>query len=167
MDWSKVNLGAVGGVVGELANALVRQPRGKGGAYARLIFGGLLGWHMFYLEKTGRGVLYILSFIALMFGWLPRVPLLGYFLRLLLGVLGWYGIIPIVQYIGAGALIVFFVLDMLTLWHQVDKFNAEVYAYNEKYKIAAKVGRGVSTVLSTGGQIQQIRGQMQQQKNHD
>jgi hypothetical protein len=122
---------------------------------------------MFYLEKTGRGVLYILSFIALMFGWLLRVPLLGYFLNLLLGVLGWYGVIAIMQYIGAGALLVFLVLDMLTLWHQVDKFNAVVYAYNEKYKIAAKVGRGVSTALNTGGQIQQLGNQLQQLRNND
>jgi TM2 domain-containing membrane protein YozV len=165
MDWTKVNLGAVGGVVGELANALERQPRGKGSAYARLIFGGILGWHMFYLEKTKRGVLYILSFIALMFGWVFRIPLLGYFLNLLLGVLGWYGIIPIVQYIGAGMLIVFFVFDLITLGRQVDKFNAAVYAYNEKYKTVAKVGRKVSEALSYGSQIQQLGSQIQQLKN--
>jgi tetratricopeptide (TPR) repeat protein len=116
----------------------------KGGAYARLIFLGLTGWHMFYLDKTARGVLYLLSFAALMFGWILRIPLLGYFLNLLLSILGW-SIIPMVQYVGAGALIVFFVFDLITLWHQVDKWNATHETGN---LIGNRLGRAASCAIS-------------------
>jgi TM2 domain-containing membrane protein YozV len=101
MGWVNVFLGAV------LAAEV--QCKKKGGAYAQLIFLGLVGWHMFYLEKTMRGILYILSFAALMLGWFLHIP-------------------P-AQYAGAGALIVFWVFDFFTLGHQVNKWNA-VHAGN-------------------------------------
>jgi hypothetical protein len=132
--------------VAKVAINLFEVPRKeRGGAYVRLIFLGLVGWHMFYLEKTARGVLYLLSFTVLMFEWILRIPLVGYFLSLLLNVLGWYGIIPMVQYVGAGALIVFWFFDLFTLWRQVDKWNATHETGN---LLMNRVGKAASHAIS-------------------
>jgi tetratricopeptide (TPR) repeat protein len=138
-------MGFWGDMAGMALNAAEVPCRKRGGAYARLVFLGLVGWHMFYLEKTVRGVLYILAFAALMFGWILRIPLLGYFLSLLLSILGGFRIIPMVQYIGAGALIVFWIFDLFTLWHQVDRWNATHETGN---LILNAAGRAASQVIS-------------------
>jgi TM2 domain-containing membrane protein YozV len=131
-------------VAGALYNAFEVPPKEKGGAYARLIFLGLVGWHMFYMEKPGRGFLYILSFAAMMLGWILRIPLLGFLLTLLLDLFS-TSIIPMTQYIGAGALIVFFVFDLITLGHQVDKWNATHETGN---LIGNRAGKALSNVIS-------------------
>jgi TM2 domain-containing membrane protein YozV len=93
------------GLLGDVVNAFEVPKKGKGSAYGSLIFLGLLGWHEFYLGKKLRGVLYIIGFILLMYGWnMAIVPL---------------------AYISAGALVVFFLFDLFTLGKQVDKWNAE------------------------------------------
>jgi TM2 domain-containing membrane protein YozV len=93
--------------VGGIVNAFDVPRKEKRGAYARLIFLGLLGWHEFYLAKTARGVLYIVSFAVLMLGRFLHIPIALYAL-----------------YAGAGALIVFWLFDLFTLGRQVDKWNA-------------------------------------------
>jgi tetratricopeptide (TPR) repeat protein len=116
-------------IAGVILNAAEVPRKEKGGAYARLIFLGLAGWHMFYLEKTVRGVLYILSFAALMLGWF----------------LDWLPYSPMMRYIGAGALIVFWVFDLFTLWHQVDRWNATHETGN---LILNAAGRAASHAIS-------------------
>jgi len=93
------------GLFGDLVNAFEVPRKSKASAYGFLIFFGLLGRHEFYLEKYLRGILYIVSFVAFAIGWFKPIPILAY--------------------ISAGILTLFFVFDFFTLWKQVDKWNDE------------------------------------------
>jgi TM2 domain-containing membrane protein YozV len=113
-------------IAGAVINMFDVPRKERGGAYARLIFLGLVGWHEFYLDKTVRGALYILSFAVLMIGWFSGTPT--------------------VQYAGAGALVVFWVFDLVTLWHQVDKWNATHETGNLILNAAGKVASNVISI---------------------
>ena len=113
------------GFLGEILNAFDVPRKSKGSAYASLIFVGLIGWHQFYLENILRGILYVLAFLALMTGWLIPITLLAY--------------------IGAGALVIFFVFDFFTLWRQVNKWNEE-NAGNSLIDMAGQIAGSVISI---------------------
>lgn len=48
----------------------ITSDKRKGGAFIRCLIGGFLGWHYFYVGRTGRGLLalFTLNFVGI--GWL-------------------------------------------------------------------------------------------------
>jgi hypothetical protein len=127
------------GFWGEVFNAFNRPAKEKGKAYAALIFLGLVGWHEFYLEKTFRGMLYILGFILLMLGQIGNI------VRIVFGTtIIWRLPIGPLAYIGCAMLAVFFLFDLFTLGKQVDKWNAE--NANRVTRAAGKVAGNVISI---------------------
>jgi TM2 domain-containing membrane protein YozV len=83
-------------------------------AYIFLVFLWFIGLHKFYIGRTIEGIIYIVS-----------VPL-----SLIFSIYGFFNLDNIFLFIGVsfGTIIgIFLLLDVITLWKQVEKANDKIY----------------------------------------
>ena len=48
----------------------ITSDKSKGGAYFRCLIGGIFGWHYFYVGRTARGLLALLTLNFCFIGWI-------------------------------------------------------------------------------------------------
>lgn len=47
----------------------ITSDKSRKGAYIRCLIGGIVGWHYFYVGRTGRGLLCLITLNFFLLGW--------------------------------------------------------------------------------------------------